>query len=314
MSFAVPIAFALAVLSLPIIGFYILKVRLRRVPTSTNLFWKQIFDEKPPRSLWQNFRHLLSLLLQLALLLLLILAVSDPYFGWQIMQARRLVLVIDDSASMRATDIVPSRFEAARRAANEVIDSLRFRDELAIVLAGKHPQVAVGMTNHIPTLKRTVKSLQVTDSSTDLEPAIELGQQLLGNHTHGQVIVLTDGCIDQRIAARLAKAEVAAREKTEAGNRKDGTNRTTKIDEVEKAERGNTGDDTDATDAWGKRVIFRLFGSEAKNVGITQFQVRRSLIDPIGYEVLIEVRNASAEAIQCRLELTLDEVPVDVLR
>ena len=45
--------------------FYILKIRLRRVPVSTLLFWRQIFEEKKPRSLWQRLRHLLSLLVQL---------------------------------------------------------------------------------------------------------------------------------------------------------------------------------------------------------------------------------------------------------
>jgi hypothetical protein len=98
MSFALPIAFLLAGLALPIVGFYILKVRLRRFPVSTNLFWRQIYDEKPPRSIWQNFRHLLSLLAQLAILLLLVLAVADPYLPWNATQARRIVLVVDPSA------------------------------------------------------------------------------------------------------------------------------------------------------------------------------------------------------------------------
>ena len=61
MTFATPFAFALFVTAIPIVIFYILKIRLRRVPVSTNLFWKQIFDEKPPRSIWQYLRHLLSL-------------------------------------------------------------------------------------------------------------------------------------------------------------------------------------------------------------------------------------------------------------
>jgi hypothetical protein len=58
----------------------------------------------------------------------------------------------------------------------------------------------------------------------------------------------------------------------------------------------------------------RVFGSaDAGNVGIIQFQVRRSLVDPIGYEVLAVVKNSSPHAVQGRLELELDGVPVDVL-
>src|SRR3990167_2291852 len=102
MMFATPIAFVLAAVAIPIFIFYILKVRLRRVRVSTNLFWKQIYDEKPPRSIWQYLRHLLSLLAQLLLVVLLVLAVADPTLPWQLRQARRIVAVIDNSASMRA--------------------------------------------------------------------------------------------------------------------------------------------------------------------------------------------------------------------
>ncbi len=58
-----PAALLLAGLALPIVVFYILKIRLRRIPVSTLLFWQQIFEEKKPRSLWQKLRHLLSLAL-----------------------------------------------------------------------------------------------------------------------------------------------------------------------------------------------------------------------------------------------------------
>ena len=99
-------------MAIPIVIFYILKVRLRRVPVSTNLFWKQIYDEKPPRSIWQYLRHLLSLLAQLLFVALLVLAVADPTLSWQLLRARRIVAVIDNSASMRVGDVAPSRYQS----------------------------------------------------------------------------------------------------------------------------------------------------------------------------------------------------------
>ena len=41
-------------LIVPVVTFYVLKVRLRRVPVSTILFWRQIYDEHQPRSLWKG--------------------------------------------------------------------------------------------------------------------------------------------------------------------------------------------------------------------------------------------------------------------
>ena len=57
---------AWAALAVPIVVFYILKIRLRQVPVSTTIFWQQIYDEKRPRSLWQILRHLISLLMQIS--------------------------------------------------------------------------------------------------------------------------------------------------------------------------------------------------------------------------------------------------------
>jgi von Willebrand factor type A domain/Aerotolerance regulator N-terminal len=286
MSFALPIAFVLVGLALPIIGFYILKVRLRRVPSSTNLFWKQIFEEKPPRSIWQNFRHLLSLLLQLLMLLLLVLAIADPYFPGQMLQSRRVVIVMDHSASMRASDVKPSRFEAARQATRDLMKNLRFRDEAAIVLAGHHPTVIVGMTNHLPTLQRAIDSLEVSDAPTDLKEAVELGKQMIGKHPRGEVIVFTDGCVvPQDVEPMVAESEVTP---------------TVPEPNVNK-------------DPSKLQVVYRLFGSDVSNIGITQFQVRRSLSDPIGYEVLALVHNASDKPAKCRLELSLDDIPIDIL-
>ena len=196
MSFALPIALTLTALAAPIVALYILKVRLRRVPVSTNLFWKQIYEEKPPRSIWQHFRHLISLLLQLLLLLFLVIAIADPSFSWQLLQAQRLVIVIDNSASMRATDVKPTRLDAAKNGALEIIDGLRFRDQVAIVLAGSTPEVVVGMTGHSPTLREAISGIEFSDNPTSLNTAIELGRRLIGEHPHGQVLVLTDGCIE----------------------------------------------------------------------------------------------------------------------
>src|SRR5437016_13594321 len=105
MSLTNPGALAWLLLAVPVVIFYIFKIRLKRFPVSTVLFWRQIFDEKKPRSLWQKLRHVVSLLCQLMLLFLLVAALAKPFFSWEALNARRLVLVLDNSASMNATDV-----------------------------------------------------------------------------------------------------------------------------------------------------------------------------------------------------------------
>ena len=269
MTLGTPLALLLALIAIPIVIFYILKVRLRRVPVSTNLFWNQIFEEKPPKSLWQNLRYWLSLLAQLLILALLVLAIADPILSWQTKGARRLVLILDVSASMQASDKATSRFDSAKQAAQRVLDGVREQDQVAILTAGTRPEVVLGMGNHIPSLRRAINDLLPVDTPANLGSAVELANQLLGDAPNRQVIVFTD----------------------------QDTPKSTNPDN--RAKETNT-------------VEYRAFGSNASNVGITQFQTRRSMVDAVGYELLVEVRNASDQPIQCRLEIELDERPVDI--
>jgi hypothetical protein len=60
-------------------------------------------------------------------------------------------------------------------------------------------------------------------------------------------------------------------------------------------------------------VELRPVGKPTGNVGITRLQARRSLLDPVGYEILVEVFNASDEPAERRLELDLGDEPIDVV-
>ena len=267
MSLANPAALAWSALAAPIVVFYILKIRLRRVPVSTILFWRQIFEEKQPRSIWQTLRHLLSLLVQLTLLATLVFALAEPYFHWEIVEARKFALVIDDSASTRATDVAPSRLAKIKDEARRIVDGLRFRDEMTVIAAGTQPRVLCGLTNHHRALLEAVDGVSATDGPTRVDAAVELARKLIGSQKNHTILVLTDGGFDG-LSALLKAADVEVR--------------------------------LAAT-------------PHPSNVGITRFQARRSLLDPVGYEILAEVFNASDESVACRFEVDLNDNPIDVV-
>ena len=285
MSFATPYAMLWLAAIVPVVGFYILKVRLRRVPVSTLVFWRQIYDENRPRSIWQRLRHWLSLLAQIVLVLLLVGALADPFFAWETRQLRRIVLIVDNSASMNATDVSPSRLAAAKNEALRVIGTMRFRDELAVVAAGGAPRVVCGFSSHGRTLAHAVEEVAATDNPTRVIEAVELAHRLLGERAdehQREIVVLTDVGQVSNLPALDSQALA-------------------------------TPQPNDSQAGWKPAPRVRRFGTNVGNVGITQFQVRRSLVDPLGYEILAEVTNASDDAIECRLEIDLNEGVVDVV-
>jgi len=292
-------------LAIPIVVFYILKIRLRRQPVSTVMFWKQVLDEQNPRSIWQRLRHFVSLLLQLALLSLLVLSVADPYFFWEIRSARRIVIVIDHSASMNATDVSPTRLAAAKQAADLLISGMRHRDEFALIAAGHQPQVVIGFTGRQRALSDAVQTLPPSDGPSNIGDAIALGQRLLGERQDGkqqEVVVYSDGCF---AGVEQYQSGTPAATKAEPSN----------ADPAVPVASQSVGDSEQPQ----TKLTLNVIGTQAGNVGITQFQVRRSLIDPLGYQILAEVTNASGQPMECRFEVDFTSFqsessePIDVV-
>ena len=195
MSFAQPLAWYLLLLAIPIILFYILKIRLRQEPVSTTIFWEQVFEERRTRSFWRRLRHLVSLLLSLLFLGMLVGAVLDPAPSWQA-KPTRCVIIVDNSAGMNARlgSGRSTRLEQAKSELHRLLAMMEVGRQTALLTAGGPPRIVVGFTDHPGTLRRGVDSIPKTDYPTSLREAVELARQLLASEENSTVLVYTDGC------------------------------------------------------------------------------------------------------------------------
>ena len=98
-----------------IVLLYFLKLKRRPLEVPSTYLWHKSVEDLHVNSIWQRLRNNLLLFLQLAVVLLIFLALLRP--SWQALHltGSRLVLLIDNSASMQATDIKPNRLEEAKR-------------------------------------------------------------------------------------------------------------------------------------------------------------------------------------------------------
>ncbi|MFM7919155.1 MAG: BatA domain-containing protein, partial [Planctomycetaceae bacterium] len=140
MTVLVPTALALLAIALPITVLYILKLRMRQVHVSSDLFWQQIFQARPPRSFWNRFRHPLSWLTQILILLTIVAAAADPRWLSGVPQ-RNLVIILDTSASMQAREASGQRLTLAANQARQIINGLPPGTQAAVIAADQHPEV-----------------------------------------------------------------------------------------------------------------------------------------------------------------------------
>ncbi|MCC6805355.1 MAG: BatA domain-containing protein, partial [Anaerolineae bacterium] len=105
MSFLTPLAFFGALLAIPIILLYMLRLRHREVTVSSTYLWQQLLHDKEANTPWQRLRRNLLLLLQLIILALLVLALARPFVIVPAVSAGQIAVLLDASASMNATDV-----------------------------------------------------------------------------------------------------------------------------------------------------------------------------------------------------------------
>ena len=117
-----------------IIALYFLKLRRRPVQVPSTLLWRRSLEDLHVNSLFQRLRRNLLLFLQLLAVFLAMLALAGPRVEGTTGQGQRFVLAIDNSASMSATDVAPSRLDAGQGGGEEDRRGME-ADDLAMVIA-----------------------------------------------------------------------------------------------------------------------------------------------------------------------------------
>ena len=129
-----------------LVVLYLLKLRRRRVEVPFVRLWEQIVGEKESTALLKRLKRFASLLVQLLFFALLVLALGDPRLGARTLAGRSIVLLVDASASMQATDVAPSRLAAARAEARRIVRALGGADQCMVVRLDGQPGPMTGFT------------------------------------------------------------------------------------------------------------------------------------------------------------------------
>lgn len=193
MSLLTPLALALAALALPIIMFYMLRLRRIELPVSSTFLWRQLVRDREANAPWQRLRFSWLLVLQLLALLALVLALARPYAEVNTISTGHLVVLLDASASMTATDISPSRFAHARKIALELVDTLGPDDTMTVIRVGAVPEVLAAASRDGAVLRQAIRDAAPSDSSADWEAALTLAAAGAVGVSNLKVIIISDG-------------------------------------------------------------------------------------------------------------------------
>ena len=213
MSFVSPFtALATAAVTVPLLLLlYFLKLRRRPLRIASTLLWSRTFEDLQVNAPFQRLRWSLLLLVQMLLLLTLLLALAQPRLDAGRPAATRVILMIDNSASMNATDMDThdTRLEAAKDDARRLVERLgrgTAATQMMIITFAASAQVACGFDSRQRVLMEAIDSIGPTDEEANLDAALQLaGAFASRGEENGEdvpdVVLVSDGGVAPPTAA-----------------------------------------------------------------------------------------------------------------
>ena len=186
MSFANPAALWALTLAIPIIALHILRSRRIEVQVSSTLAWEEVNRPVAAARPWQRLRTSIPLLLQLLLATLLALALAGPSFDSGHRSAKHLVVILDTSSSMAATDGSPTRLADAKKVVEDLADGLG-DGAVITVISGGAPARVVASGVSPSSISSRLGSVEASEGPFDSEAAFIAGARDGQRHKFGRL-------------------------------------------------------------------------------------------------------------------------------
>jgi Ca-activated chloride channel family protein len=162
---------------------------------------------------YSSGRMAVKFLVRLLAFIFAALTVARPQFGSRLEEAKRegveVIIALDVSNSMLATDITPSRLERAKQAIAQLVDQLR-NDRIGLILFAGDAYTQIPVTNDYLSAKMFLESAgpeAVSRQGTAIGAAIDLGIRSFtpDSDKSRALIVITDGENHEDDAMEAAK-------------------------------------------------------------------------------------------------------------
>jgi len=213
-SFLAPLYLLLLSISIPILLLWFLRQKRENLEVPTIFLWQKAAQEERVSPLLRNLTKSILLLLQLLALLLLALAAAEAVLNLGLEgKARRVILLVDRSASMGLSEKDGTRLDLAKERIRVLLDTFRSPDQGMLVVFDQGARVLSGFTADEDALLRLLESVRTVDLATDPAPALSLAEAASAALPEGlvEVFIFSDGAFGAlpEIPPGLADARIS---------------------------------------------------------------------------------------------------------
>jgi hypothetical protein len=179
LTFPSPLSFAAWMVLLGVLGavvlLYFLKLRRQPVKVPSTFLWRKSVEDLHVNSLFQWLRKNILLILQLLFLILLGYGLANPTYN-STAQGRHFIFLVDNSASMSATDETPTRLDKAKAEVRRRIEAMDTSDQAMLITFNQEAYIMQAYTNRKEALLRALDRITPSQQGTRLLPALQLAE------------------------------------------------------------------------------------------------------------------------------------------
>lgn len=151
----------------------------------------------------------------------------------------QVFLCVDTSGSMSATDVAPTRSQAAQAAASTFVHAVPTGTRVGLIAFSSAAAIVAPLTSDRTQLDAAISALPPPNGGTAIGDALALAAANMRPGTHRVVILITDGVNNQGVDPMMAAQELAQQHivlytigiGTQSGGTIPGTNQEATIDE-----------------------------------------------------------------------------------
>ena len=175
-----------------IILLYLLKQKVVNQKISALNLWKEAYENVQASTPWEKFRNNILMYMQIAALLLLILALMSPYITGSGSEYSNVLIIIDNSASMSGLySEDESKLDVAKEQTADYVNS-NDGTRYTIMTVSNTPELIISGSDDKGRVSDAVNNIETTDIAGSLDQAASMVQSLVAAWKSYKVIAFTD--------------------------------------------------------------------------------------------------------------------------
>jgi len=178
------------IIPITVLLYYFFRKKYKEKSISSTMFWETVMQETKVSPYLQYLQRNALFYIQILALILLMLALMEPYLKSKAIAGDHIIWVVDTSATMLAKDNGETIFDQHKKKMMNLSEQLG-RKPLTLITTGEEPTILLRNETNVSVIQSTISKLQVQYEQEHLPKMLDFTQSLLsGKET--SIYIFTD--------------------------------------------------------------------------------------------------------------------------